>query len=128
MRPDGDQLLAIMAALASPPRLRIIAALKKGGRCYVSQLAREVAHQLGLLGGLDVLVRREMVRHQDDLGRIGIAPMNDHGVLVGFHWTKVWGSAECILGRKEFSEQFRNYTGSIRLSCPGHVSSGRDGS
>lgn len=49
MRPNGDQLLAIMAALASPPRLRIIAALKKGGRCYVSQLAREVAISRPLL-------------------------------------------------------------------------------
>ena len=38
----GNQLLAILAALASPPRLRIIAALTANGRNYVSQLAREV--------------------------------------------------------------------------------------
>ena len=39
---SGNQLLAILAALASPPRLRIIAALTANGRNYVSQLAREV--------------------------------------------------------------------------------------
>ena len=42
MRPTGDQLLATLAALASPLRLRIIAALASGGRNYVSQLAREI--------------------------------------------------------------------------------------
>ncbi|MFO1392297.1 MAG: ArsR family transcriptional regulator [Steroidobacteraceae bacterium] len=49
MAPNGDRLLAALAALASPPRLRIIAALKAGGRCYVSQLAREVAISRPLL-------------------------------------------------------------------------------
>lgn len=39
---DGDQLLAVLAALANPHRLRIIAALATGGRNYVSQLAREI--------------------------------------------------------------------------------------
>jgi Bacterial regulatory protein, arsR family len=38
----GDQLLAMLAALANPHRLRIIAALASGGRNYVSQLAREL--------------------------------------------------------------------------------------
>src|ERR1700735_4391774 len=37
---NGDQFLAILAALASPPRLRIMAALKTDGRNYVSQWAR----------------------------------------------------------------------------------------
>ena len=45
----GDQLLAALAALASPPRLRIIAALKTDGRNYVSQLAREVGISRPLL-------------------------------------------------------------------------------
>ena len=45
----GDQLLAVLAALASPPRLRIIAALKADGRNYVSQLAREVGISRPLL-------------------------------------------------------------------------------
>ena len=39
---NGDQLLEALAALASPHRLRIIAALANGGRNYVSQLAREL--------------------------------------------------------------------------------------
>lgn len=39
--PDGDQLLAILSALANPHRLRIIAALSEGP-IHVSQLARDV--------------------------------------------------------------------------------------
>ena len=49
MPSPGDQLLAVLAALASPHRLRIIAALKAGGRNYVSQLAREVGISRPLL-------------------------------------------------------------------------------
>lgn len=46
---QGDQLLAILAALASPHRLRIIAALQSGGRNYVSQMAREIGISRPLL-------------------------------------------------------------------------------
>ena len=46
---NGDQLLAVLAALASPHRLRILAALKTDGRNYVSQLAREVGISRPLL-------------------------------------------------------------------------------
>ena len=46
---SGDQLLAVLAALASPQRLRIVAALKADGRNYVSQLAREVGISRPLL-------------------------------------------------------------------------------
>ncbi|BCH25732.1 transcriptional regulator [Mesorhizobium sp. L-8-3] len=46
---DGDRLLAALAALASPHRLRIVAALARGGRNYVSQLAREVGISRPLL-------------------------------------------------------------------------------
>ena len=46
---NGDQFLAVLAALASPQRLRIIAALKADGRNYVSQLAREVGISRPLL-------------------------------------------------------------------------------
>lgn len=46
---SGDQLLAVLAALASAQRLRIVAALKTGGRNYVSQLAREVGISRPLL-------------------------------------------------------------------------------
>ncbi|HSI19829.1 MAG TPA: helix-turn-helix domain-containing protein [Sphingomonas sp.] len=47
--PDGDALLAMLAALASPHRLRIVAALAANGRNYVSQLAREVGISRPLL-------------------------------------------------------------------------------
>ena len=39
---NGDVLLEILAALANPHRLRVIAALQTGGRNYVSQLARDL--------------------------------------------------------------------------------------
>ena len=45
----GDQLLAVMSALANPQRLRIMAALAANGRNYVSQLAREVGISRPLL-------------------------------------------------------------------------------
>jgi len=41
LRPTGDELVALLAALASPTRLRILAALT-GGRDYVSHLARVI--------------------------------------------------------------------------------------
>lgn len=46
---DGDQLLAALAALSNPHRLRILAALQTGGRNYVSQLAREIGISRPLL-------------------------------------------------------------------------------
>ncbi|RSZ59871.1 helix-turn-helix transcriptional regulator [Massilia atriviolacea] len=46
---DGDQLLAILSALANPHRLRIVAALAAGGRNYVSQLARDIGISRPLL-------------------------------------------------------------------------------
>jgi predicted transcriptional regulator len=45
----GDQLLAALAALANPHRLRIVAVLTRGGRNYVSQLARELGISRPLL-------------------------------------------------------------------------------
>ncbi len=39
--PEGDELVALLSALANPHRLRILAVLARG-RNYVSQLAREV--------------------------------------------------------------------------------------
>jgi len=47
--PNGDQLLLMLAALANPHRLRIIAALAAGGRNYVSQLARDLGISRPLL-------------------------------------------------------------------------------
>lgn len=45
---DGDRLLATLGALASPHRMRVIAALASG-RNYVSQLAREIGISRPLL-------------------------------------------------------------------------------
>lgn len=42
-------MLTTLAALASPHRLRIVAALTKGGRNYVSRLARELGISRPLL-------------------------------------------------------------------------------
>jgi len=47
-RPTGDDLVVMLAALASPLRLRIVAKLA-GGRDYVSHLAREIGVSRPLL-------------------------------------------------------------------------------
>ena len=47
--PTGDQLLSILAALANPHRLRIVAALASDGRNYVSRMAREIGISRPLL-------------------------------------------------------------------------------
>jgi predicted transcriptional regulator len=47
-RPSGDQLVEVLAALANPVRLRILATLT-GGRDYVSHLAREIGISRPLL-------------------------------------------------------------------------------
>ena len=46
---DGDALLSVLAALANPHRLRIVAALETRGRIYVSALARELGLSRPLL-------------------------------------------------------------------------------
>lgn len=47
-RPTGDQLVEMLAALANPLRLRIVARLASG-RDYVSHLAREIGVSRPLL-------------------------------------------------------------------------------
>ncbi|MEU4804064.1 winged helix-turn-helix domain-containing protein [Actinosynnema sp. NPDC023587] len=47
-RPTGDDLVEVLAALANPLRLRIVATLA-GGRDYVSNLAREIGISRPLL-------------------------------------------------------------------------------
>src|SRR5215468_4713863 len=47
-RPSGDDLVVMLAALANPIRLRIMARLA-GGRDYVSHLAREIGVSRPLL-------------------------------------------------------------------------------
>jgi DNA-binding transcriptional ArsR family regulator len=46
---EGDKLLAALAALANPHRMRVVAALAGGGRNYVSRLAREIGISRPLL-------------------------------------------------------------------------------
>jgi DNA-binding transcriptional ArsR family regulator len=46
---EGDRLLARLAALANPHRLRVLAALATVGRDYVSHLAREIGISRPLL-------------------------------------------------------------------------------
>ena len=46
---NGDRLLRMLSALANPHRLQVVAALKVGGRAYVSQLARDLGISRPLL-------------------------------------------------------------------------------
>lgn len=71
---EGDRLLAVLAALANPHRLRIIAALTLGGRNYVSQLAREIGISRPLLHlHLQKLEEAGLVTSQLELSRDGKA-------------------------------------------------------
>ena len=71
---EGDKLLAQMAALANPHRLRIIAALEAQGRNYVSQLARELDIGRPLLHlHLQKLEEAGLVRSQLELSNDGKA-------------------------------------------------------
>ena len=71
---DGDHLLAMLAALANPHRLRIIAALTSGGRNYVSQLAREIGISRPLLHlHLQKLEEANLVTSRLELSRDGKA-------------------------------------------------------
>ncbi len=45
---DGEHLVEVLATLANPHRLRVVAALSHG-RCYVSELARELSISRPLL-------------------------------------------------------------------------------
>jgi DNA-binding transcriptional ArsR family regulator len=71
--PSGDALVAVLTALASPHRLRIIGALARG-RQYVSQLAREIGMSRPLLHmHLQRLEAAGLVRSQLELGSDGKA-------------------------------------------------------
>ena len=70
----GDQMLAALSALANPHRLRILAALRRDGRNYVSQLAREVGISRPLLHlHLQKLTEAKLVTHQLELSSDGKA-------------------------------------------------------
>jgi predicted transcriptional regulator len=71
---SGDQLLAMLAALANPHRLRIIAVLTSGGRNYISQLAREIGISRPLLHlHLQKLEEAGLVTSRLELSRDGKA-------------------------------------------------------
>ena len=71
---EGDKLLAQVAALANPHRLRIIAALQANGRNYVSQLARELQIGRPLLHlHLQKLEEAGLVKSQLELSNDGKA-------------------------------------------------------
>jgi predicted transcriptional regulator len=71
--PSGDDLLAMLSALANPHRLRIVAALKDGGRNYISQLAREIGISRPLHLHLQKLEEAGLVVSQLELSRDGKA-------------------------------------------------------
>jgi DNA-binding transcriptional ArsR family regulator len=71
---EGDRLLAALAALASPHRMRIVAALAVGGRNYVSRLAREIGISRPLLHlHLQKLEEAGLVTSQLELSQDGKA-------------------------------------------------------
>jgi DNA-binding transcriptional ArsR family regulator len=83
--PSGDHLLAVIAALANPHRLRIIAALQAGGRNYISRLAREIGISRPLLHlHLQKLEDAGLVRSQLELSTDGKALNYFEVVLFAF--------------------------------------------
>jgi len=101
---DGDRLLAMLAALANPHRLRIIAALHAGGRNYISQLAREIGISRPLLHlHLQKLEDAGLVTSQLELSRDGKA-LNYFDVTdFAFHLTPaaVAGAAKTLTAKPE---------------------------
>ncbi|WFE65212.1 helix-turn-helix domain-containing protein [Micromonospora sp. WMMD714] len=70
---SGDRLVEVLATLASPHRLRVLAALT-GGRAYVSQLARDLGISRALLQvHLKKLERAGLVTAQLELSADGKA-------------------------------------------------------
>lgn len=85
---EGDRLLTMLAALANPHRLRIIAALTSGGRNYVSQLAREIGISRPLLHlHLQKLEDAGLVTSQLELSRDGKALNYFEAAEFGFDLT-----------------------------------------
>jgi DNA-binding transcriptional ArsR family regulator len=82
---DGDRLLAMLTALASPHRLRIVAVLAAGGRNYISALARDIGISRPLLHlHLQKLEEAGLVTGRLELSADGKAlnyfDLNDFGV------------------------------------------------
>jgi DNA-binding transcriptional ArsR family regulator len=84
---QGDRLLASLAALANPHRMRIVAALA-GGRNYVSQLAREIGISRPLLHlHLQKLEDAGLVTSQLELSQDGKALNYFEVTKFAFHLT-----------------------------------------
>jgi len=72
--PSGEELLRILAALANPHRMRILATLWANGRNYISQLAREIGISRPLLHlHLNKLEEAGLVRSEMKLSEDGKA-------------------------------------------------------
>ena len=85
---EGDRLLAALAALANPHRLRVIAALAGGGRNYVSRLAREIGISRPLLHlHLQKLEEAGLVTSQLELSQDGKALNYFEVTEFAFHLT-----------------------------------------
>lgn len=82
-KPTGDELLAVFSALASPHRIRIIAALI-GGEMHVSQLAREIG------------LSRPLVH-------MHVRKLEDAGLIVGRHEVSSEGRAMRLLDLNAFA-------------------------
>ena len=84
----GDQMLAVLGALANPHRLRIVAALSAEGRNYVSRLAREVGISRPLLHlHLQKLADAGLVTHKLELSSDGKALNYFEVTEFAFHLT-----------------------------------------
>ena len=88
MSADGDRLLAVLAALANPHRMRVVAALASGGRNYVSRLAREIGISRPLLHlHLQKLEEAGLVTSQLELSQDGKALNYFEVTEFAFHLT-----------------------------------------
>ena len=101
---EGDQLLATLAALANPHRMRVVAALAGGGRNYVSRLAREIGISRPLLHlHLQKLQDAGLVTSKLELSQDGKALNYFEVTEFAFHLTPaaVAGAAKTLTAKPE---------------------------
>jgi DNA-binding transcriptional ArsR family regulator len=101
---EGDQLLATLAALANPHRMRVVAALARGGRNYVSQLARQIGISRPLLHlHLQKLQDAGLVSSQLELSQDGKALNYFEVTAFAFHLTPaaVANAAKTLTAKSE---------------------------
>jgi DNA-binding transcriptional ArsR family regulator len=116
--PTGDELLRMCASLANPHRLQILAVPARGGRRFVSQLARELGMSRALL---QVHLRRlgaaKLVSSTVELARDGKA-MKYYDVMPFAFWLTpaAVARAEESLSPEAFTAERRGTTSSARTS------------